>query len=332
MSSLVTALLSRAAAAPKVPHSHYGYTPTHSVALIFLALFGLSTALHLGQAVYFRMWWLLPTACLCGAGEVVGWIGRLWSSSDPTLSHPFMMQITTTIIAPTPLIAVSFILLGRLVERLGASYSRITPKWYSIIFCSCDFVALVVQGLGGGMASSANDEAGANLGAHIMLGGIVFQFVAIIAYTACAVDFLRRYNADKPVRESAAVRELHHAMDPRVKLMIWALAFSTAALFIRSIYRIIELSTGWHGKVIETEIYFNIFDGGMVVLAIYTLNIAHPGLLLGSARTPEPRRVTLPTDVFRPGSPSFRTSEISLNSTRMAAGGMHSEREKQSLV
>jgi hypothetical protein len=31
----------------------------------------------------------------------------------------------------------------------------------------------------------------------------------------------------------------------------------------RSIYRIIELSTGWHGRIIETEVYFNVLDGAI---------------------------------------------------------------------
>jgi hypothetical protein len=61
------------------------------------------------------------------------------------------------------------------------------------------------------------------------------------------------------------------------------------------------LSNGWEGYVISTQRFFStstadlfdsiytrlivprkldVLDGGMVILAIYTLNIAHPGLLL----------------------------------------------------
>jgi hypothetical protein len=31
-------------------------------------------------------------------------------------------------------------------------------------------------------------------------------------------------------------------------------------------------------------VYFNVLDGGMVVLAIFTLNFAHPGVLLQNSR------------------------------------------------
>ncbi|KAJ6624726.1 hypothetical protein B0H10DRAFT_2212514 [Mycena sp. CBHHK59/15] len=95
---------------------------------------------------------------------------------SPALKDLYMMQITTTIISPTPLIAVNFYMLTRIVQQLGSCYSWISPKWYSIIFIFCDNVALI-QGMGGGMASSATDLHGANIGANVMLGGIVFQFV-----------------------------------------------------------------------------------------------------------------------------------------------------------
>ncbi|KAJ7136318.1 RTA1-like protein [Mycena crocata] len=261
--------------------NQYGYTPSQSIGIVFLVLFGLSTLIHAGQATYYRMWWLLPTACLCGVGELLGWAGRVWSSSDPTLDDPYMMQITATIISPTPLIAVNFILLSRIVQRLGVCYSRISARWYTIVFLTCDLVALVIQGAGGGLAASADDRDATQMGANIMLAGIVFQFVAIIVYSLCAGEFLRRYTLDRPVHGLPSRGPAKAPLTLKVRLMICALAFSTLVLFIRSIYRIIELSDGWNGRIIQTEVYFNVLDGAMVVLAIFTMNIAHPGLLLG---------------------------------------------------
>ncbi|KAJ7099860.1 RTA1-like protein [Mycena crocata] len=289
-----------------VEDSQYGYIPQEYVAIIFVVLFSISTILHIGQATYYRMWWLFPTACLCGVGELVGWSGRLWSSFSPSLGDPFMMQITSTIISPTPLIAVNFILLSWIVTRLGACYSWLSPAWCTlpgilclsdtdflalhpdtIIFVSCDIVALVIQGAGGGIASSATTLSGANVGANIMLAGIVFQFIAIVTYSSLAGDFLRRYTKDLPLRGSSGDRGL---MDSKLKTMVAALAFSTLVLFIRSIYRIIELASGWNGRIIHTEVYFNVLDGGMVILAIFAINFAHPGRLLGSRR-PERRNM-----------------------------------------
>ncbi|KAJ7347888.1 RTA1-like protein [Mycena albidolilacea] len=262
--------------------NEYGYNPSEGVAIGFIVLFSLSTLLHAVQATNYRMWWLFPTACLCGIGELAGWVARFKSASDPTNGDANMAQIVATIISPTPLIAVNFVLMSRIVQRLGVCYSWLSARWYTIIFLTCDIVALVVQGGGGGIAASADDgdRAAVNMGSNIMLAGIVFQLVAIIVYTLVGAEFLRRYTRDLPVRAQPSLGAGKAPFTPRLRLMVCALGFSTLVLFIRSIYRVVELAGGWNGKVIQTQAYFIWLDGGMVTLAIYTMNLCHPGLLL----------------------------------------------------
>jgi hypothetical protein len=257
----------------------YHYVPTESIVVLFIVLYGISTLLHIGQAWYYRLWWLLPTAAFAGALEVAGWSGRLWSHFNVPSISPFQMQITATILAPTPLLAANFVILGRIINQIGPSYTRLRPKWYTIIFCVCDVISLTVQGVGGGLASSEAANGGdARLGGNVMLGGIVFQLVTIIVFSICATEFFIRVVRDLPIRR----HNLHTRgyLDGRGKAMVAALAFNTTCLFIRSVYRTIELSDGWSGRIISTQVYFNVLDGGMVTLAIYTLNIAHPGFLL----------------------------------------------------
>ncbi|KIM88107.1 hypothetical protein PILCRDRAFT_247709 [Piloderma croceum F 1598] len=260
-------------------HSQYNYVPIEYVCAIFVALYGLSTLIHIGQAFRYRMRWLLPTAALAGVAEVLGWSARLWSSQNASLHTPFIMQISCTIIAPTPLVAANFVILGMIIEKIGDHYSRLTTKQYIMTFCSFDVISLIVQAIGGGKASVAKTLQGANHGAHIMLGGIVFQLVSLIIYALCATEFLLRFAKDKPIRK-APIKRRRAIMDTRMKIMIYALIFSTTCIFIRSVYRTVELSDGWNGRIISTQVYFNVLDGAMVTLAIYTLNFAHPGVLL----------------------------------------------------
>ncbi|KAI0048958.1 RTA1-domain-containing protein [Auriscalpium vulgare] len=260
-------------------NAKYHYVPTEWIAIVFVVLFSISTILHLGQAIRWRIWWLLPTAVLCGLLEVAGWSGRLWSSFNIDLRAPFMLQIVATIIAPTPLVAANFVLLGRIIRRLGTHYSRLGPKLYTTIFLSCDIVSLVVQGGGGGIASG-NKESDARVGSHIMLGGIVFQLVVITCYTVLAAEFLLRYVKDKPFGGRNAPDQPRGRTDKRMKILLGAMSLMTLFLVIRSVYRTIELADGWNGKVISTQVLFNVFDGAMVTLAMYTLNICHPGYLL----------------------------------------------------
>ncbi|KAF9041080.1 RTA1-domain-containing protein [Hymenopellis radicata] len=286
-------LISRADnATAEEEESQYGYTPTRNVCLILLVLFSVSTLLHTGQAIRYRMLWPIPTILLAGLLEIAGWAGRFWSSFDDTKDSPFMLQIVTTIIGPTPFLAANFIIFGAIVRIMGQGYSRLSPRYYSIIFVSCDVISLVVQGAGGGIAASGNTLEDANMGGNIMLGGIVFQLVVMTLFLLLAGEFFYRFFTDSPIagRDFARVDSVGshvtltnsgYRLSSKMRLMLVALFFNTACLYIRAVYRTIELAGGWHGAIIETEIWFNIFDGAMVVLAFYTLNFAHPGRLLG---------------------------------------------------
>ncbi|KAE9394559.1 RTA1 like protein [Gymnopus androsaceus JB14] len=310
----------------------YNYVPTQYVAIIMLTLFGISTILHTGQAIYFRTWWALLTIVVAGLLEIMGWSARLWSSISPSLLSPYEMQLTCTILAPTPLVAGNFIILGYIINQLGPDYSRLPPRWYSIIFCSFDLISLVIQAIGGGKfpisipfpktdprlqgaaASAVGVGKDPTPGGHIMLGGIAFQMATITIYVFCATEFFIRYFKDAPLRRNqkgsakkgGGSEEKHEegsigitstdtatiamngrprdhyraVMNTKLKIAVAALIFSTICLFIRAVYRTIELANGWTGRIISTQVYFNVLDGTMIILAIYTLNIAHPGLLL----------------------------------------------------
>ncbi|OCH96123.1 RTA1-domain-containing protein [Obba rivulosa] len=256
----------------------YGYTPTESVCLLFVVLFGITAAIHLVESVLFRTWFLLPTICLAAFGEILGWAGRLWSSFSPLNNTPYTMQIAVTIIAPTPFVAAIFILFSRIVQRLGPAYSRLSPRLYSRIFFTADFVCLLVQAVGGGIAATANTNSGANLGGNIMLAGIVLQMVSLSIFTVCAAEFLHRFARDRPFRRAEGVPQRY--MDSRLRLLSYGLTASTVLLFVRAIYRTVELADGWNGRIIQTQVYFTVFDGTMVVLAMFIMNVTHPGLLL----------------------------------------------------
>jgi hypothetical protein len=169
-----------------------------------------------------------------------------------------------------------------------------------------------------------------------MLAGIAFQLAAIAVYVALASEFFARWALDKPVRtlgddemkaaEAGFLKASHKktlaapidhmsprsedtavdvynntnaGLNRRAKFMIGALAFSTLCVFIRSVYRVIELSEGWGGPILTTERYFrqylvaflivreiltwisaDVLDGAMITLAMYCLNVFHPGWLL----------------------------------------------------
>ncbi|KAJ7247419.1 RTA1 like protein-domain-containing protein [Mycena haematopus] len=262
----------------------FHYVPTGWIRIIFLAfcvvfvtLCTISTVLHLRQAIRYRIWWLLPIAFVPGLLEILDWSALLWSTCSLTFLLSFELQVinimrcvASVLSGPTPLIVTDFMILGRIIQRLGR-YSRLSPKWYSIIFCSCDIISLSVQGFGGTIASVAvgNSQSPDN-GAHIMLAGIIFQMISISIYILLAAEFFLRFFTDKPL---GGRKTAYHSLggrgrgelDQDLRIMIGALAFNTTCLFIRAIYRTIELLDGFSGPIVSTQWSFN--RGGVVAEA-----------------------------------------------------------------
>ena len=52
-------------------------------------------------------------------------------------------------------------------------------------------------------------------------------------------------------------------------------------IFIRSVYRLAEISEGWSSKATTDEIYFMILEGLMVSLASCVISVLSPGLAYG---------------------------------------------------
>lgn len=62
------------------------------------------------------------------------------------------------------------------------------------MFVTADLVALSVQGVGGALAATAaGNNKDPEKGGKIMLGGIVFQILAITIYMGLAIEFVYRF-------------------------------------------------------------------------------------------------------------------------------------------
>lgn len=68
--------------------------------------------------------------------------------------------------------------------------------------------------------------------------------------------------------------------------LLGAMIFSVLCIYVRSIYRTIELLQGWRGYLITHEKYFIALDGAMMVAAVAVFNIIHPGWLLPDHKKP----------------------------------------------
>lgn len=54
----------------------------------------------------------------------------------------------------------------------------------------CDFISLLLQGTGGGLAATANTDSGTDAGVNVMIAGLVWQVVSLALFGVVSVDFI----------------------------------------------------------------------------------------------------------------------------------------------
>lgn len=119
------------------------------------------------------------------------------------------------------------------------------------------------------------------------------MFVMIL-YSILLAETVTRFLTKRPVapfrfrktRELVPVPEGTVAPEAvrKAKILIGAMVFSTILIFIRSIYRTIELLEGWNGPIISREDLFCILDGLMVFLALLVFVPFNPAKYLPAKR------------------------------------------------
>ena len=85
--------------------------------------------------------------------------------------------------------------------------------------------------------------------------------MVLVLYAALSAEFLLRFTLDRPVQrihDNGAILP-RGAMERPITLMLIGLSAMLALLFTRSIYRLVELSDGWTGRVISTQWLFGPF-------------------------------------------------------------------------
>lgn len=188
--------------------------------------------------------------------EVVGYAGRIMSHFDPFGQNGFLIQICCLTIAPAFFAAGIYFTLGDIVTAVSLRSSRVKPSAYAAIFIPCDVVSLILQGTGGGLASvsSQNDEDPA-VGTHIMVAGLSFQVASMALFILLALEYVWRVRRIE--RDTARLP----VSKTKLQLFVGCFSFAVVCIFIRCIYRVIELSEGWDGPLIKNETIFIVLEG-----------------------------------------------------------------------
>ncbi len=253
----------------------YRYNPSLVAAVIFTALFGLTTAFHTFQTMKKRSWFMI---CFIVGGlfETIGYIGRILSHKDRLALSPYIMQTLLLLLGPALFAASIYMILGRLILLTGGErYSLVRRTWLTKIFVGGDVISFLMQGAGGGIMSSG--LSGMKTGEKIIIGGLAVQILFFGLFFVTAILFQLRG------------KEYLATLDRNIpwKKHLFALYIVSVLILIRSVFRVIEYVQGNAGYLLRHEVFLYVFDAALMFIVMVLLNVCHPGdiaLLLESQR------------------------------------------------
>ncbi|KAI9828621.1 MAG: hypothetical protein M1832_001724 [Thelocarpon impressellum] len=254
--------------------SIYGYYPNLGANVFFLVCFAILAIVQLAQGLRWKTWSYTVAMFFGAAGCAIGYGGRVMLNKDAFDPVGFNVQICCLIISPAFISAAVYLNLKHLVIVFGSEFSRLKPHLYTWIFILCDLLSLVLQGAGGGTASTADTDAQAKVGNNLMMAGIVFQVFTLLVFGAISGEFFWRAFKGK-THLNPAKAALRNTLN--FKLYIGALTVAFVTLLARCVYRIAEMAGGWRNPIMQSEIDFIILEGVMVLIATFVLTALHPG-------------------------------------------------------
>ncbi|KAL2862485.1 RTA1 domain-containing protein [Aspergillus lucknowensis] len=269
-----------------IDDAYIRYQPTIAGNGVYIALFGLLLVTQIIQCPVYRMWGFSGSMIAGLILEVLGYLGRILFHDDPFNFDYFLLNLISLSIGPVFFCAALYFLLGRIVVVYrGEDISRLRPRNYAIFFVSCDVIALILQSVGGALTSVAEDEASQSTGVNVMIAGLASQVAALTLFITLACEFafrLRRRSqtgrpADAEERKDgfAAIREKR-----RWKVFLCAISLSTLVVYIRSIFRVVELNGGFDSELANDEVAFMVLEGAMISIMCICLTAMHPGIAL----------------------------------------------------
>lgn len=294
----------------------YKYDLSKAANSIYFIIFTTVFLYTIGMVYKSRYHWYNVTY-FCGYGlEFCGWLGRILSINDTRDNNYYILQFVSLTLAPAFIMAGVYFLFAQVVVIHGRQYSALKPLWYSYFFITTDVVSLLIQAGGGASASIAsNRNEDTTPGTNTIIAGIVFQTFAMSIFVCFWFEFLKRIyfrhsdetSGDYPFKKASlknffklllnlkSVREYkRNELEPfynqkfayiRAKklfpYMPLAITATVAVIYIRCIYRVVELAEGWNGFLITHEVYIMVLDALMVAIAGLIAIPFHPVWVFG---------------------------------------------------
>ncbi|KAK9320289.1 RTA1 like protein-domain-containing protein [Lipomyces orientalis] len=252
--------------AQEITFEFYRYNPNLAAAIIFAALFGLVTVIHIYRVIRTKTWYFVPFL-IGGVFEVIGYVGRILSSRESPnwTMGPYIIQTLFLLLAPALFAASIYMELGRIIFLVnGESRSLIKRKWLTKTFVTGDVLSFLMQAGGGGIMTQS-----LHTGQYVVIGGLAVQLLFFGFFMATAVTFHTRIH-QRPTNTSISVPWSRHQ---------YALYLASILILVRSVFRVIEYVEGNDGFLLRHEYFLYIFDAALMWSTMALFLVVPPGQL-----------------------------------------------------
>ncbi|KAJ5635905.1 uncharacterized protein N7484_009218 [Penicillium longicatenatum] len=283
----------------------YPYTPSATAGYAFVAIFGISTIVHIILTIPFRAAYFIPLV-IGGICEAFGYYGRAWSHQSRRDIGAWALQEMLILCAPPLISATVYMVLGRIIRSFDAEHlSSIRPKRLTLIFVLNDVLCFLTQIGGAGVQVTGSAEI-MNIGKKVVLAGLIFSLVVFGLFILVAAKFHRRLLTYPPPMLTNN-SDLHWAR------YMWAIYVACVAIMIRNLVRTIQFAASSTAPVNTSEVYIYVFDAFMMFVSLFVLAVYHPGQLIKKARrlgktdferlnTPDMMAENVPLTEYEPAS------------------------------
>ncbi|KAJ6012266.1 hypothetical protein N7522_002621 [Penicillium canescens] len=254
----------------------YPYTPSASAGYAFVAIFGISTIVHLVLMFPFRAAYFIPLV-LGGICEAFGYYGRAWSHESRTDIKSWALQEMLIMCAPPLIAATVYMVLGRVIRSFDAEHlSSMRVKWLTFVFVMNDVLTFCTQ-IGGAGVQVTGDAKVMDIGKKVVLAGLIFSLVVFAIFIYITAKFHRRL-------QQMPTPLINHNPGLHWQRYMVAIYVSCFALMLRNLVRTIQFGAGRTADVNTKEAYIYVFDAFLMFLTMLVLMVYHPGRLIKKAR------------------------------------------------
>ncbi|KAL6890071.1 RTA1 like domain-containing protein [Trichoderma evansii] len=261
---------------PDACNANYGFYPRWEDNAAFAIAFSLTTCAHLAQAIVVKkpFCWVIITGALW---ECFCFILRTLGAKDQQNSTYVTLSTLLFLLAPLWINAFAYMVISHLIYFLHPKQAvlAIPARWLAKGFVAADIISFIVQAAGGGLMVDQDSKENVDLGRKVYMAGVGVQLFFVVIFVIAVISF---YHQVSHGIRTGTLKNRNRWIRPLILVIFFVLIL----IVERIIFRFVEFSGGVSSsnEVLHHEGYQLYLDALPMLLALASLNLIHPGLVL----------------------------------------------------